>query len=50
MNRSEFEAKLNEIYSGTVKPLNNYINEHATLCFECEKCGLIFFGKGLGLI
>ncbi|EKN67393.1 adenylate kinase [Schinkia azotoformans] len=45
MNRSEFEAKLNEVYGGTVKPLNSYINERATLCFKCEQCGLKFFGK-----
>jgi hypothetical protein len=45
MNRSEFDAKLHEIYSGTVKPLNNYINERATICFKCTSCGLKFFGK-----
>jgi hypothetical protein len=50
MNRKQFEDKLKDIYRGAVTPLTNYINEHATLCFECEKCGLIFFGKGLGLI
>lgn len=45
MNRSEFETKLNEVYSGAVKPLNRYVNKHATLCFHCESCGLKFFGK-----
>ncbi|AOZ89326.1 adenylate kinase [Bacillus xiamenensis] len=45
MNRTEFEAKLNEVYKGAVKPLTSYVSEHATLVFQCDKCGLKFFGK-----
>ncbi|XJZ28616.1 adenylate kinase [Bacillota bacterium Lsc_1132] len=50
MNRSEFEAKLNEVYSGTVKPLSSYINKNATLCFKCEQCSLKFFGKPIHIV
>lgn len=45
MNRSEFEIKLNEVYRGAVKPLTNYVNKRAVLCFKCSDCGLVFFGK-----
>ncbi|MGE6719563.1 adenylate kinase [Peribacillus frigoritolerans] len=45
MNRSEFEARLNEVYSGTVTPVTRFINQRATLCFKCTKCGGRFFGK-----
>ena len=41
----EFEAKLNEAYDGTVKPLTRYVNERSTLCFHCSNCGVKFFNK-----
>jgi hypothetical protein len=50
MNRSEFETKLNEVYSGAVKPLTNYVNEIAVLCLKCSDCGLVFFGKPSHLV
>ncbi|MDN4142197.1 adenylate kinase [Bacillus velezensis] len=50
MNRSEFEAKLNKAYDGAVRPLNSSINQRATVCFKCEKCGLVFFGKPFHMV
>lgn len=45
MNRSEFEVRLNEVYSCDIKPLITDKNDRATLCFHCTKCGLQFFNK-----
>ncbi|WP_239421745.1 adenylate kinase [Bacillus sp. CGMCC 1.16541] len=45
MNRKQFEAKLNDNYSGAVTPLTNYINERAVMVFQCKECQLKFFGK-----
>jgi ribosomal protein L44E len=45
MNRLEFETKLNEVYGGSVAPVTAYINNRATLVFQCSKCGVKFFGK-----
>ncbi|MGD7091221.1 hypothetical protein ACQCTA_00785 [Bacillus subtilis] len=50
MNRSEFEAKLNKTYDGAVRPLNSSINQRATVCFKCEKCGLVYFGKPFHMV
>ena len=45
MNKAEYETKLKEIYNGAVKPLNTYLNEHSSMLFHCDKCGVDFFGK-----
>jgi hypothetical protein len=45
MNKEQFEAMLNEVYDGAVKPLISYVNDRAVLCFKCDNCGLRFFGK-----
>jgi hypothetical protein len=45
MNQLEFETKLNEAYSGTVQPLNRYLNKHAVTSFHCTSCGLKFFNS-----
>lgn len=47
LNRVEFEAKLNKVYGGTVKvsTSSRYVNEGATLRFNCSKCSVSFFGK-----
>lgn len=50
MNRSEFEARLKKTYKGAVQSLNKYVNNHATLCFKCSDCGLVFFGKPIHMI
>lgn len=48
--KEAFKQRLDEVYNGTVTPLNNYINEHATLCFKCHSCGVRFFAKPCHLV
>ena len=50
LNKVEFEAKLNEVYDGAVKPLNPYLNERAIICFHCTACGLKFFNKPIYMV
>ena len=44
-NKEQFEAKLNEVYGGTIKPLTGYVNENAVMVFDCSKCFIKFFGR-----
>lgn len=50
MNQLEFETRLNEVYKGAVKPLNRYVSKYAVLCFKCESCGLVFFGRPSSMV
>ncbi|AOM09955.1 MULTISPECIES: adenylate kinase [Bacillus cereus group] len=45
MDKLEFEKRLNNIYNGAVTSVTRYINERATMCFHCDKCGAEFYNK-----
>lgn len=45
MDKLEYEARLNNAYGGAVTPVTRYINEHATICFHCDKCGAEFYNR-----
>ncbi len=45
-----FQVNLDSIYNGTVKALTHYVNDKCTMVFQCDSCGLIFFGKAGHLI
>ncbi|EJS16925.1 adenylate kinase [Bacillus cereus VDM062] len=45
MDKLEYKARLNNAYGGAVTPVTRYINEHATICFHCDKCGAEFYNR-----
>ncbi|SNT58740.1 hypothetical protein SAMN05444672_1745 [Bacillus sp. OK838] len=50
LNRSEFEAKIKKAYNGAVTPVTRFVNEHCSMLFHCDKCGVEFWGKASHIV
>ncbi|MCM3246537.1 adenylate kinase [Cytobacillus firmus] len=40
-----FQDNLDQVYGGTVNALTHYVNNHCSMTYKCNSCGLVFFGK-----
>lgn len=40
-----YQKALDEVYGGTVTLLSTYLNQHATMRFFCDKCGMDFYNR-----
>jgi len=39
------QDKLDSVYLGQIKIVSRYYNDQSIMSFQCESCGLVFFGK-----
>lgn len=45
----QYQKVLNQVYTGTVKPIERFINPHSILLHHCSECHKEFYAKPLWL-
>ncbi|PFQ93186.1 hypothetical protein COK28_07120 [Bacillus cereus] len=50
LENKEYQSQLDAIYSGTVTPIEKYVNPHSSISHHCSECHKEWYAKSLWLL